>query len=234
MLEILSIHMIFDLLAAASSLGVTALVLFWGLRKPGLGALERAGAGYPLALIGGAVVGAYAMGSINLWLMGEPALGRSILGAVIGAISAVEIYKLRAGLRGSTGAPLAAGFAASVMVGRWGCFLTGLPDQTFGIATTLPWAVDFGDGIPRHPVQIYESAAMGLCLILALLMLWRRPDAFSRYGFYGIIGIYGAQRFVWEFLKPYPPVLGPFNLFHIGCAALVLYAVSMSKWYVRP
>ena len=42
--------------------------------------------------------------------------------------------------------------------------------------------------------------------------------------------IYGMERFVLEFLKPYAPVAGPFNLFHLLCAALILYgAVQLRR-----
>jgi len=44
-----------------------------------------------------------------------------------------------------------------IAIGRVGCFLTGLPDHTYGVHSSLPWAVDFGDG-PRHPTQLYEIA----------------------------------------------------------------------------
>jgi prolipoprotein diacylglyceryltransferase len=43
-------------------------------------------------------------------------------------------------------------------IGRVGCFLTGLADHTHGVATALPWAVGFGDGVGRHPTQLCESA----------------------------------------------------------------------------
>ena len=32
--------------------------------------------------------------------------------------------------------------------------------MTYGTPTALPWGVDFGDGVPRHPVQLYEAATM--------------------------------------------------------------------------
>ena len=35
------------------------------------------------------------------------------------------------------------------------------------------------------------------------------------------------QRFVWEFFKPYAPLIGPFTLFHILSAAIFLYALVM-------
>jgi len=52
-------------------------------------------------------------------------------------------------------------------VGRIGCFLSGIADQTYGVATALPWGHDFGDGVLRHPVQLYEAAA-ALALFAAL------------------------------------------------------------------
>ena len=60
------------------------------------------------------------------------------------------------------------------MVGRWGCFLSGLEDQTHGTPTALPWGHDFGDGMLRHPVQLYESFAMGLFLVVALVLIGKR------------------------------------------------------------
>ena len=41
------------------------------------------------------------------------------------------------------------------------------------------------------------------------------------------IGFYGAQRFAWEFIKPYGMLVGPFTLFHLLSAALIAYAVVM-------
>lgn len=119
--------------------------------------------------------------------------------------------------------------ATTIAVGRLGCFHAGLDDQTHGTPTTLPWAHDFGDGILRHPVQLYESAAMAGFLAFTLVALARRSDFFLRNGFYLFVGTYAAQRFAWEFLKPYGKLLGPLNLFHMICAALVLYAVLMIR-----
>jgi hypothetical protein len=45
-------------------------------------------------------------------------------------------------------------------MGRIGCFLAGLHDDTYGLPTSRPWGVDFGDGIPRRPTQLYEIAVV--------------------------------------------------------------------------
>ena len=73
------------------------------------------------------------------------------MGALAGAILAIEAFKRLRGIKGSTGIIFVPAFCTSVVVGRWGCFFAGLEDRTYGIATMLPWGRDFGDGVPRHP-----------------------------------------------------------------------------------
>ena len=220
------LHTLFDLLAAASALTMTVVVYRWRLMDAGQ-KIESAGLGYALALVAGAAIGGFGAGTLNLWLTGAPGIGRSIVGALAGAIAAIEIFKAAKGIHGSTGLIFVPAFATSVTVGRWGCFLSGLEDHTHGTPTGLPWGHDFGDGISRHPVQFYESFTMGAFLLVALVLIGRRQPFFMRNGFYLLVLTYGAQRFVWEFLKPYGTILGPFNLFHFLCAGLVIYSLAM-------
>ncbi|MEM7426080.1 MAG: prolipoprotein diacylglyceryl transferase family protein [Pseudomonadota bacterium] len=222
-----TVHLAFDLAAACASLALTVLVYRWRIEERGPIALEEQGLGYAVALIGGAVVGGFGFGTLNLWLTGIPGAGRSILGAFACAIAAIELFKRWKGISGSTGLIFVPGFAASVAVGRWGCYFTGLEDQTHGTASTLPWATDFGDGVLRHPVQAYEALAMAAFLVVALICFQRRTPLFMRHGFYLLAGFYGAQRFGWEFIKPYATVAGPFNIFHFLCLALIIYAGIM-------
>jgi phosphatidylglycerol:prolipoprotein diacylglycerol transferase len=177
----------------------------------------------------GATLGAYVAGSLNLWLTGIGGVGRSIEGALAGAIVAIEILKARAGIRGSTGLRFVAPLAAAIAVGRIGCFLAGLDDMTYGTPTRLPWGVDFGDGVLRHPVQLYESVTMAIFLAVFVALAWRGNETTLRSGFYLFVGIYAAQRFVWEFLKPYGTVIGPFNLFHLISLALLAYALLFAR-----
>lgn len=95
--------------------------------------------------------------------------GQTVVGGVLGAWIAVELQKRRIGVASRTGDLFAVPAAAGIAVGRIGCFLSGLPDGTYGLATTLPWGVDLGDGLRRHPTALYES----LILTLVALMLWR-------------------------------------------------------------
>lgn len=184
---------------------------------------------YLLLLWLGAAAGAYALGSLNLALAHFPGYGRSILGAIVGGIVVAEGYKALSGFRGSTGAIFVLPLAVAIAIGRVGCFSAGLAEYTYGTPTHLPWAVDFGDGIPRHPVQLYESFAMAGFALFFWLWLRRRPSDAAAYGFYVFAAFYAAQRFCWEFMKPYRAVLGPFNLFHLVAIGLLLYAAFMAR-----
>lgn len=94
--------------------------------------------------------------------------GKSIVGGLLGGLIAVEWTKRRMGVTMATGDLLALPLTLGIAIGRVGCFLSGLPDQTYGVATGLPWGVDFGDGVPRHPTQLYEIVflvALGALLV---------------------------------------------------------------------
>ena len=84
------------------------------------------------------------------------AMGQTIVGGMMGGLIGIEIAKKIAGIRYSTGDLFIVPFCVGLIVGRTGCYLAGLNDGTFGVATTLPWGIDFGDGIARHPTQIYD------------------------------------------------------------------------------
>jgi prolipoprotein diacylglyceryltransferase len=183
--------------------------------------------GYVAVLTLGAASGAYLFGSLNLWLSGQPGVARSIEGAVVGGVAAIEIYKRIAGITTRTGARFALPFCVGVAVGRIGCFLSGLDDFTHGTPTALPWGHDFGDGIARHPVQLYESAAMALFAAAYVGRVRSGSRFWIGQGFYLAIGFYGLQRFGWEFVKPYGTLAGPFTLFHLLSAAILAYAIAM-------
>jgi prolipoprotein diacylglyceryltransferase len=182
---------------------------------------------YVAVLMFGAGLGAIAFGTANMWLSEQAGIARSVEGAVAGGILAVELYKHSAGIRTRTGARFALPLAVGIAVGRLGCYFAGLDDFTYGTPTTLPWGHDFGDGILRHPVQLYESAAMAAFALAYTVFALRGSRYLIDNGFYLAVGFYGAQRFLWEFLKPYGTLVGPFTLFHLLSAAIVIYAVAM-------
>jgi prolipoprotein diacylglyceryltransferase len=222
-----ALHLVFDALAWTTGAAFGIALFRWRLREITVQVARVADGGYFTCLIIGAIIGAYTSGSFTFWGQGVFALAHSVVGALVGAIIGVELYKLARGIRLSTGIVFVGPFAAGVAVGRWGCLFAGLPDQTFGIPSSLPWAVDLGDGIARHPVQIYESLAMAAFFAVFVIGLRTRANWAMRHGFYWLAITYGTQRFFWEFLKPYPTLIGPLNHFHLMCLGLVAYGAFM-------
>jgi phosphatidylglycerol---prolipoprotein diacylglyceryl transferase len=185
---------------------------------------------YFVSLAVGALAGAWLLGSVNSMRSEIFAPSHSIAGALAGGTVAVELWKHARGVRGSTGGAFVIPICVGIAIGRFGCLFAGLPDYTYGIPTGLPWAVDLGDRIGRHPVELYESLAMAIFLVVYVHarlkgLLWTRE-----HGFQAMIIFYAVQRFLWEFLKPYPTVLGPLNFFHLLMLGLVAYGLF---WWRR-
>jgi len=220
------LHLIFDLLAWAAAAATARLLYGWRLKELAGTATAGLGPGYALSLAAGAIAGAWVAGSANTAMMTIPYPSHSIAGALAGGILGVELYKAARGIRTSTGAIWVGPLAVGIAVGRIGCLLAGIKDDTYGIPTKLPWAVDLGDGIGRHPVQLYESATMVIFLAVYLLALKHRRQWVRCRAFYIFVFVYAAQRFAWEFLKPYPRLLGPLDLFQLLAAFMIAYALT--------
>ena len=162
--------------------------------------------------------------------------GKTIVGALLGATFGVEVTKKIIKVPTSTGDAFAYPLIVGTAIGRIGCFLTGLSDQTYGTATTLPWGVDFGDRIMRHPTQLYEVVFL-LCLLIFLNYRVSRdrgdPNS-SRmlpgdlFRFYTI----GYLSFRWaiDFIKPdFHPLLG-MSAIQIACLfGLVYYREAIGR-----
>jgi prolipoprotein diacylglyceryltransferase len=192
------------LLAFASAL----LLLRWNARRGGTPPAQSLPV--VLAAVGGGILGA----KLPLWIAQLPGWfrgeftwasffsGRTIVGGLLGGFFAVWLVKRACGIRERRGNLLAPSLALGMAVGRIGCFLTGCCG---GTPTALPWGVDFGDGVPRHPTQLYEIAL----LLPAFVLLQRRVltaapgrllDAF--------FGFYFSLRFIEEFLRANPSCAG--------------------------
>ncbi len=218
------LHAIFDVAAWCAA----GIAIWWLSRARALQFPSQSfELSYIAALMFGAGLGAYLFGTLNLWFSGQSGIARSVEGALAGGIFAIELYKWRAGITLRTGARFALPLAVGIAVGRLGCYFAGLDDFTYGTPTMLPWGHDFGDGIHRHPVQIYESLAMAAFAVFYVLAVLNRNHFAVTNGFYLALAWYGLQRFIWEFLKPYGTLIGPLSLFHLLSLAVLIYAAVM-------
>jgi prolipoprotein diacylglyceryltransferase len=153
--------------------------------------------------------------------------GKTIVGALLGGTLAVELTKRLVGIHRRTGDLFAIPLCIGIAIGRLGCYAAGLQDDTYGLPTHLPWGHDFGDGIPRHPVQIYESLAMlGLALALRYIRVppFRDGDRFRVFLF-----SYCSWRLLVDFLKPGIAFAG-FTVLQWCCAlAALIYAKDILR-----
>jgi prolipoprotein diacylglyceryltransferase len=147
--------------------------------QAGGGTVRRPGG----ALLLGACAGAKLVYALNYPALavaacsGDPAAllmlagGGSAPGALLGAALALWWAGPRMapgfGLDG-----LVAPAALALCVLDCGNVAWALGDPGFGVPTRLPWGIDFGDGVTRHPVMLYEAVFFGLAAWLA-----ERPGA---------------------------------------------------------
>lgn len=128
--------------------------------------------------------------------------GKTIVGALLGGLVGVALVKRIVGAQGSSGDAFALPLLVGIAIGRVGCHLSGLADHTYGTPSSLPWALDFGDGITRHPTQLYEIAF----LIALGIVLHVRRAAFERAGdrFRAFMAAYLVFRLLVDAIKPVP------------------------------
>jgi phosphatidylglycerol---prolipoprotein diacylglyceryl transferase len=154
-----------------------------------------------------------------IFLMG----GKTIVGALIGGLLAVEWTKRRLGIMRRTGDLFALPLCVGIAIGRIGCFLTGLEDHTVGAYTALPWGVDFGDG-PRHPTQLYEILFV---IVLGLGILWYSHRPHSEGGLFKCFMVgYFAFRLAVDFLKPDLRVFAGLSSIQWACVGVLGYYVA--------
>jgi phosphatidylglycerol:prolipoprotein diacylglycerol transferase len=152
--------------------------------------------------------------------------GKTIITGLAGAYLAVEVVKLCLRIRVKTGDSFALPLALAMAVGRWGCFFNGC---CYGTPTDLPWGIDFGDGLRRHPTQIYESA---FHLMMAVVLLY-----FMRCGiwrshllqFYLIV--YCCYRVSTELVRPEPEWWLGMTFYQT--AALILATALALQWMLE-
>ncbi|MCC8427024.1 prolipoprotein diacylglyceryl transferase [Mucilaginibacter sp. UR6-11] len=179
----------------------------------------------------GALVGSHLVGVLEnpqllsdlnlMYLMGN----KTIVGGMLGGLIGVELVKKKIGVTVSSGDLMVYPLISAMIIGRLGCFFAGLEDGTYGIATSLPWAINFGDGVPRHPTNLYE--------ILFWLILWVSLAAFEkRHAFSDgarfkvFLSSYLLFRFFIEFIKPD-------YFFSFGMSVIQLVCLSGIVYYYK-
>lgn len=166
---------------------------------------------------------------LNLFKLWEG--GMSFHGGLIGVIAAGYLFcrqkkKNFLEIADYVVMPIAIGLA----IGRLGNFING---ELFGRPTTLPWAVNFGDGIARHPSQLYEAAKN--IIIFSTLWLIKDKTFPTGFRFWLFVTMYGCLRFTIEFVREPDPQLGFFlQYFTMGqlLSGAMIIMGSYSLWCI--
>lgn len=236
---------IVTLLLAPDSLPVRAIVilgyvaagaLYLVLRKRMGGSPQpltlRQRAGLGLGVLVGSVAGAAMVGwaeSLPIWqAVGEPALrGHLGLGAMLGGWIGLEIAKRLNATTQPSGNAVVFPILVAMTFARLAAVLDPSTGLRAGLPTSLPWGLDFGDAIARHPTQFYELAfGLVLAAIFLVRLLTRRQRGcmFSQFVF-----AYFAFSFIIEFARP-RVVVTELHLSIFQFAAIVGMGHALLHW----
>ncbi len=168
-------------------------------------------------------------GEVNLTSgIGWFADGKTVVTGIIGAYVAVELLKVILGIRDRTGDTFALPLAVAMSIGRLGCYFNGC---CAGNPTSVAWAIDFGDGITRHPVQLYESL---FHMTLALVLVLNRNDIRLRdqqLKFYLLC--YCVFRFLTEYLRPAPRLTAGLTFYQYAVVFLAVGLLLQWRYHAR-
>ena len=154
--------------------------------------------------------------------------GKTILGALLGGYAGVEIGKKVLGYQSVTGDWFAFIVPAGITLGRIGCWLQGC---CLGERCTGPrwWTLTDMTGVPRWPAVPVEIAFNLMALALFTWMRSRRLLVGQHFHIYMMA--YGLFRFVHEWFRDTPRMVGSFSGYSI--LALGLFLLGVIRFHQR-
>ncbi|WP_114937187.1 prolipoprotein diacylglyceryl transferase [Mucilaginibacter endophyticus] len=197
---------------------------------------DKISAHHRLIIFIGAATGAF-IGSHLIGVFENPALlfsqfsiiyfmsNKTIVGGMLGGLIGVELTKKQLDVTASSGDLMVYPLILAMVIGRTGCFLAGLEDGTYGVASNLPWAIDFGDGIRRHPTNLYEII-FWLMLWVMLKLIERKRQFADGARFKVFMTSYLIFRLLVEFIKPD-------YFFSFGLSVIQLVSIAGILYYYK-
>lgn len=186
----------------------------------------------------GAVLGSRFLGSLeNVHAWRASANGwtyfynnKTLVGGLLGGLAAVELVKLLVNERRKSGDLFVYPLLLGMIIGRIGCFSAGVYEETYGIPTRLPWGMDLGDGLARHPVALYEIGF--LAFLWAALHRLARSRPLQEGALFKIFMIaYLMFRFLLDFIKPGQRYAAGLGSIQLACLAGLAYYY---RYLLRP
>lgn len=152
--------------------------------------------------------------------------GMAFHGGLLGVIAALAIFAWRRRMAFFSVADFIAPLVPfGLAAGRMGNFINGELWGRVADPTAIPWAMVFpqaGDGLARHPSQLYQMGLEGISLFIILWWYSSRPRPLGAVSGMFLIG-YGGFRFLAEFAREPDQFLGVLSL-----------GLSMGQWLSIP
>ena len=147
---------------------------------------------------------------------------KTVVGGFLGGLFGVEMAKKIIKETKSSGDLFVYPMILALIIGRMGCFSMGVYEETYGVQTNLPWGMNLGDGLRRHPIMLYEILFL-ILLWIALYQLQKRKTLESGALFKLFMISYLFFRFMIDFIKPHYPIVFGLNTIQLTCIAGLLY-----------
>lgn len=152
----------------------------------------------------------------------------TIVGGLAFGLIGVEIAKKIVRHKESTGDLIVFPLILAIIIGRIGCFLTGVHEETYGIPTDSIFGMHLGDEYLRHPVALYEIAFL-LFMWFELKMIARKNKYVSGFLFQLFMLSYFSFRFLLDFIKPKIEIIGNLGTIQLVCLSVIIYYIYKIK-----
>ena len=148
---------------------------------------------------------------------------KTIMGGLFGGLLGVEFAKKWIGEKRSSGDLFTLPIILGIIIGRMGCFLTGMNEFTYGKTTRFFLGMDLGDGLDRHPIALYEIFFLVL-LFIGIKRLRHTAVSLENGSLFKVFMVsYFGFRFFIEFLKPNSFYVLGLSSIQILCLLCLLY-----------
>jgi len=155
-------------------------------------------------------------------------INNTIVGGLAFGLIGVELAKKIVGHKESTGDLIVFPLLLAIIIGRIGCFLTGVHEETYGLPTDSIFGMHLGDEYLRHPVALYEIAFL-LFMWLELKMIGRKNKYVSGFLFKLFMLSYFSFRFLLDFIKPKIEIIGNLGTIQLVCLSMIIYYIYVLK-----
>jgi prolipoprotein diacylglyceryltransferase len=183
-----------------------------------------------IGAIFGAIIGSRLVGALErpeeLWKTNNILFyiynNKTVVGGFLGGLAGVELVKKRIGETKASGDLFVFPMILALIIGRAGCFSMGVYEETYGMETSFPLAMDLGDGVLRHPVTLYEITFLAM-LWISFIHLKKHVPLENGALFKLFMIAYLVFRFALEFIKPHYTLPIGISTIQLACLLGLLY-----------